>query len=332
MASAEVKERLAADVALWQADGLISAETCAVLKARYETPGFGVVTFIKYLGICGGVFAAFGLMGLVGAMAGSEVVGGLMAGGVGAGLIAGGLKLAADARGRYRFSSRAVLTLGVLGFTAAVALLVHALSNDSRAVLVISGALSLGLTFFLAYRHHNGFLLVLGVLGFFHWVGSWEEMVGRSTYDIDIEDPRAMALVALGVIGVGVYHQKFLAERTLRFNQVYEALGLSYLNLSLLILSIFPGRHASDGAALPWIVLLTLAAIAQIIAGARLHDGLFTGFGVTFLAIDLFTRFGERFWAPLGAGSCFLLGGALLLGSGIALELVLKRMRTEEAP
>ncbi len=38
MPSRAVKEKLAQDVALWQADGLISPETCATLRSRYDVP------------------------------------------------------------------------------------------------------------------------------------------------------------------------------------------------------------------------------------------------------------------------------------------------------
>ncbi|MFZ1325808.1 MAG: hypothetical protein WAT67_07265 [Candidatus Contendobacter sp.] len=60
----------------------------------------------------------------------------------------------------------------------------------------------------------------------------------------------------------------------------------------------------------------TAAGSAQIIMGARLHDARFTGFGIVFLAINLYTRYFEHFWDRLALGLFLLLGGALALALG----------------
>ena len=70
------------------------------------------------------------------------------------------------------------------------------------------------------------------------------------------------------------------------------------------ILSIDP-----RSTALPYILVLSAAALAQIVLGARLRSALVMGFGVTALAVDLFTRFFERMWDRLSQGMFFLAGG-----------------------
>ena len=67
-------------------------------------------------------------------------------------------------------------------------------------------------------------------------------------------------------------------------------------------------------------LLFTAAGIAQIVAGARLHDARLSGFGIVFLAIDLYTRFFEHFWDRLSAGLFFLLAGALAMLLGYLFE------------
>ncbi len=178
--------------------------------------------------------------------------------------------------------------------------------------------MSLPIIGILSYRFNNGFLLVIGLLLLVQWVGSWNEMVGRSTYEFAIEDPRVMALVAVCLVGVGRAHELLLSDRYPRFYQVYETIGLVYFNVSLLILSIYPEKTA-----LPYIALFTVAGSAQIVIGARWKSGLLVGFGVTALAVDLFTRYYERMWAQLDKGLFFLLGGALLFGAGFGLERLL---------
>jgi len=54
--------------------------------------------------------------------------------------------------------------------------------------VVVTGVLALPAFVFLAYRFGNIFVLVLALLGFFHWVGSWAAMFGRSTYGVLVED------------------------------------------------------------------------------------------------------------------------------------------------
>jgi hypothetical protein len=50
-------------------------------------------------------------------------------------------------------------------------LLGSGLDLSDGATLILSGLLVLPLLLLLAYRYHNPFLLIISVLGFFHWVG-----------------------------------------------------------------------------------------------------------------------------------------------------------------
>jgi hypothetical protein len=324
MARRAVRERLGQDVGAWLMDGLISKETHDLLRRRYDAKALGIGQAIQYLGISGGLLVFFGLLGIVGALSESTGVIAFLLLAVGGGLTAGGIHLAADPRGRYTMSCKVVLALGVASAALGVAAAVDALGAKDEAVIVAAGTLMLPVVVFLAYRFANIFLLILGLLGFFHWVGSWTAMWGRSAYVIFIEDPRLMCVAALLAVGAGVWHEIYLRERTGRFYQAYEALGLAYLNLSLLILSIFP----EGGSQLPWVLAFAAAGIAQIVAGARLHNGLFTGFGVTALAVNLYTRYFEYFWERTHKGVFFLVGGVSLLGAGLACEILLKRIRS----
>jgi hypothetical protein len=97
------------------------------------------------------------------------------------------------------------------------------------------------------------------------------------------------------------------------------AVGLLYLNLSLLILGI---EGAAQGA---WIGVWFAAGIAQLAAGAAMKSAVPIGFGVTALAVNLFTRYYEHFWDRLAKGLFFLLGGVLLFGLGFACERLARR-------
>ena len=317
MLTRAVKQKLADDVQLWVADGLISTGVAATLRERYQASGFGLVTVIKYLGICGGVFCLFGLMGLLGAAVGSEGFAGGMVIAVGGALMAAGLKLSRDVRNRYAFSSRAVTAMGALALAAGVAVICKSLDVKDEEMFVVTGCVAVPLYAFLAYRLKDGFLLVLATIAFFHWVGSWESMWGRSTYEMEIDQPKVMCVVAIAVFVLGMWHERH-QQRFLRFFVVYQSIALVYLNLSLLILSI--SWHRDD--ALTWVIIWSAAALGQIVLGARLDSALLLGFGVTSAAIDLFTRYFEHFWDRMSLGAFLALGGAVLLALGLAFERV----------
>jgi len=325
--TASVSERLVRDIGVWQADGLISAPAAAVLRERYNLPGFGIGQVLRYLGIIGLIFVVFGIFGLMAAASASEVFSGSVLALVAAAFLAAGVRLAVDKLGRYRWSSRMILALGALMLASAAGLLLHGSGlEDSRLVFAL-GLLLIPAIGALAYVYRITFLLIVALLGFFHWVGSWETMWGRSTYAPQVQDPKLMALAALAAIGVGLWHERALREQTGRFFAAYESLGLVYLNLSLLILSI--DRLVVSGSPFMWVLLLTGVTLIEMVAGAGLQNRLILGFGVTFAFINGFTRFYEHFWDSMTKGLFFLAAGLLTLAAGAACEVLLGRMREE---
>jgi hypothetical protein len=331
VAATDVKQRLAQDVGQWVADGLIDAKAAELLRERWSQPSLGLSQIIKYIGYSGGLLALFGLLGLVGARSSSAGVAAVELTGVGGGLLWWGVQLALDGRGRYAQSSKMVVALGFVTFALGCGVLANALGMSQMASVFASGLLALPVAFGLAYRFRNTFLLILGLLGFYHWVGSWSSMLGRSTYSIEVQDPYLMMVAAGLGAAFGAAHRRLFPHTAPSFAHCWEAVGLTYLNLSLLILSI--GWHHNLAAL--WIVVWAVAGVAQIVAGARLHDGVFTGFGVTAVIINLYTRYFEKFWDQTDAGLFFFIGGVSLFGTGFAIEWWARRnpaLRTEDAP
>ena len=133
-----------------------------------------------------------------------------------------------------------------------------------------------------------------------------------------------MSFVALIAIAVGVYHERHLYPKTGRFYLAWESLGLLYLNMSLLILSIW---SLHENASVAWILVFTAVTLAEIVLGAAWQNGLFRGFGITFLAINVFTRYHEFFWNQLHLGQYLLVGGGMLLLLGVCTEAVVQALR-----
>jgi hypothetical protein len=325
MPTRRVKEQLAQDVASWQADGLISASEAATLNARWHAPGFGLGMLVKYVGIVGGVLVGLGILSMFAALAESEFFAALVAGGLSIGLFRVGLHLSVDPEDRYPHSSKVILAVAVLALGGAAALLMHFAGFDPLTMTILVGAVAIPITVFLAYRYRNIFLLILALLQFFHWVGSFTTMLGRSSYAIQVQDPVLMAVAAALVVGVGVYHERALTEHTGRFYYAYQALGLVYFNLSLLILTVF------SAATVVYIGGFGLAGLGQIMLGARLKNGLVLGFGVTAVAVNIFTRYFEAAWAELDAGVFFLIAGTALFGSALVCERYLRRASGDPA-
>jgi uncharacterized membrane protein len=93
--------------------------------------------------------------------------------------------------------------------------------------------------------------------------------------------------------------QKWLLQR--RLFTVSKAMGLTYLFIALWILSIFGYRdpdawYGISMQQLPWALLFGVAAGVCIYISLKTDDGMLRGFGLTFLAINLYTRFFEFFW------------------------------------
>jgi uncharacterized membrane protein len=322
----DLKERLRDEIAVWFADGIIDAPTLKVLGERYESQRFGWIGMVKYLGITGGLLAFFGILGLITAMTESGGFAAIELAAVGAGITYWGIYLSGDMRDRYAASSKVILTLGVVLWTSAVGTLAGLAGMPPKAILVTTGVVNLPIGFFLAYWRRNGYLLIVTLLGLFHWIGSWNEMWGRSAYVFSVQDPKVMSLAALVAIAVGLYHERKLYPKTGRFYRAWESLGLLYLNMSLLILSIWGGHGTSSVA---WIFIFTAAALAQIVLGAIWQNGLFRGFGITFFAIDVFTRYHEYFWDQLQLGLYLLAGGGLLVIVGAATEAAAQALRRQ---
>ncbi len=329
MASRSVREQLAHDIGPWLTDGLISKETHDFLRERYTTREFGLANVVKSFGVAGGVLALFGLFGFAAALAQSQAFAAFIMLAGGGGLAAAGIRLASDKLNRYAISSKVLLMFGVVTAALGVGVGLDAAGVKGPQGIVFTGILIVLPMLVLAYLYKNTFLLSIALIMLFHWVGSWASMWGRSTYELDVQDPKWMSVAALVVLVVGVYHEYALSAGTGRFYLAYETLALIYLNLSLLILTI--EWHSTLRPTKIWIAVWALAAILQIVAGARLHNSLFVSFGVTALFINIYTRYFENFWNQMHSGVFLLLGGGSLFAAGLLCELALRRWQRQAA-
>jgi hypothetical protein len=232
--------------------------------------------------------------------------------------------MATDPLDRYAASGTALVTVSLVLAMGCMTLASGAstgLKNPPISpILFATAALSIGTAYW--YRLRWPFLL--GLLCLFHAVGSGHFYGGRGSYFFSIQDPRVMAPVAAFVMILGVMHERLEEHRLAPwsgFGRLCVIFGLLYFNCSLWIPSI---KHSWSGAdqSLPWVIAFTATTIGEIVLGARLADSKFTGFGVVFLSINLYTRLFENFWDKLSMGLFFLAAGLVGLTLGVLFEFL----------
>ncbi len=91
-----------------------------------------------------------------------------------------------------------------------------------------------------------------------------------------------------------------------------KVMGLLHLFIALWIMSIFGNygdmeqwRRVPQYELLHWSVIFGAVAVAVIWYGLKRDDGVLRGFGLTFLFINLYTRFFEYFWDSIHKAAFF---------------------------
>jgi hypothetical protein len=319
---------MAAEAAAWRHAGVIDDKLAATLAERYA-PGPGVGRgLLRGLGLLALFLLASSVLSAVGMLLqdASPTLTALMVLALGVAAWYAGVRMATAPDQRHAVTGSVLVTFGLVAGYAAGSLLYlgsggHRHGDVLTALMLLTALAALAT----AYGFGLRWPLTLGLLLLFHAIGSHHGYVGHGAYFIDIQDERSMAVVALAAAGFGVWHEGVGEAGALRrqvgFGHLWIIFGLLYFNLCVWILSLFPGG-------LVWVLTFTAAGIGQIVAGAWLKDARFTGFGIVFLAIDLYTRLFEQFWDRLSAGTFLFIAGALGLVVGILLE---RRAAKEEA-
>ena len=219
------------------------------------------------------------------------------------------------------FSNEAIFFLGVLLCAASITFLGRAIDTGSGhfsllllLAAIVYGALGLALS--------SRLIWVFSLLSLGSWFGAETGYVsGWGAYYLGMNYP--MRFVLFGIVLTGASFGFGRLPRLARFRHSTYVMGLLYLFIALWILSIF-GNYDGEGwfrarqiELLHWGLLFALAAIAAIVHGLRQDDYTSRAFGVTFLFINLYTRYFEFFWESTHKAVFFLLMAASfwLIGS-----------------
>jgi hypothetical protein len=208
------------------------------------------------------------------------------------------------------YSNEAVFFVGVLGIAASIACLGKAIDTGSGhfSLLILLAALVYG---FLGLALASRLIWVFGLLSLGGWFGAETGyQSGWGAYYLGMAYPLRFVLFGLALTLASVLLMP--RERIRPFFPSTRVIGLLYLFIALWILSIWGNhqgyddwRRAPQIELLHWALLFGLAAVICIYLGLKHDDAVLRGFGLTFLFLNLYTRFFEYLWNNLHRGIFF---------------------------
>jgi len=295
----------------WSGEGVLDPETVARLNAHIEEIPFdwrklaGIAFLIAVLCLAIAAISAFADEALI------ELISRIITvTGVGKALFCAALAAAfyvwggrrIKAKSQLRFSNEAILFLGVLATAGAVALLGEQFPSDDpnyTQLVLVATLVYAGVGFALA----SPLIWLFALLSLAGWLGAETGYAsGWGAYYLGMNYPLRFTLFGLILSGVALFVPD-LGRRFEELRRPTTAMGLLALFVSLWLMSIFGDYGDLDSwqevrqiELFHWSLLFAAASGLAIFLGLRRDDGMLRGFGLTFLLINLYTRFFELFW------------------------------------
>jgi len=194
------------------------------------------------------------------------------------------------------YSTEAVFFIGVMALAVSVYFLGMAVGrgSDHYAPLFLIACVLYAL---LGLWFPSALVWVFALLSLGAWMGTETGyMAGYGAYFLGMNYPLRFVIFGAALTLLGMAGLLPMSPQT-------KVVGLLYLFIALWIMSIF-GNYGDMRAwhgtrqftFLPWALLFGAVAVAAIGYGLKRDDGVLRGFGLTFLFINLYTRFFEYFW------------------------------------
>lgn len=212
----------------------------------------------------------------------------------------------------HQFSNEAIIFGGVLSTAVAVAYFGQAIDTGSghfSLLFLLSTIIYAALAFWFPSR----LIWVFSLLSFGSWFGAETGyMSGWGAYYLGMNYPLRFILFGGALVGLSL-----LFKRHARFSDFAHStyvMGLLYLFIALWILSIFGNYgdlnswyNVKQYELLHWGILFAFVAIIAIVYGLKHDDATSRGFGITFLFLNLYTKYFEFFWNGMHKAIFFIL-------------------------
>lgn len=214
------------------------------------------------------------------------------------------------------YSNDAIFFLGVVSTAAAFAFLGQVLDNGSGhfSILILLTTISYAI---LGLWIPSTLIWLFALFSFGAWFGAETGYIsGWGAYYLGMNYP--LRFIFFGAILIlGSYLFKYYCPSKKSFFKITRTVGLLYLLIALWILSIFGNYGDIDSwfnvkqfELFYWSILFGLVALVVLGHGIKFDDPVTRGFGLTFLFINLYTRFFEYAWDSIHKAVFFALMGA----------------------
>lgn len=210
------------------------------------------------------------------------------------------------------FNNEAIFFLGVLATAASIAFFgkVIDIGSGHFSLLLLLAAViyaALGLWF------PSKLIWIFALLSLGSWFGAETGyQSGWGAYYLGMNYPIRFVLFGAVLTVLSMLFKYWQNRR--EFLKPTRIIGLLYLFIALWIMSIFGNYgdmekwyQVKQIELFHWSLLFGLASIVSIYHGIKFDDGMTRGFGLTFLFINLYTRFFEYFWNTLHKAIFFAL-------------------------
>lgn len=211
------------------------------------------------------------------------------------------------------YSNEAIFCMGAIGIAGSLACLGMAIGSGNLFLsLILVGAVIYGV---LGALLQSKLIWVFCLLSLGSWFGAETGyMSGWGAYYLGMAFPLRFVFFGL-VLTLASILLRERSQVSYLFG-VTRVAGLLYLFIALWILSIWGNyqgyedwHRASRLELLHWSLYFAVAAAVAIYFGLRDDDSVLRGFGLTFLGINLYTRFFELFWDGLHKAVFFVILG-----------------------
>ena len=317
--------------------GLLDEATHQRLRERYPTEGwdwrslgrwfliFGAISVMAGLAILGRTLFDFTLTKLA-VLEGIAMLASF-----------GGAQWLKRTRPGLTWSALSLELLGglvLIGLTFTLGIIYSTGSGNWPALLLIDLILLLGSS----YALRNPLLLVLSAVVFFCWFGGFTGYEsGWGAYWFGMSYPLRFLAAAATLIAVAVIHRESESGPLAPYRgffKVWLSSGLFFAEMALWLLSLFGNfdlethRWHLAGAAELFLFNALWAGLNVVLIwlGARLAMRMLTGYGATFLIIQIYTLFFAHLAEALGLTLSLLIAGS----GALALTFYLERWRREK--
>lgn len=294
----------------WQNDGLIDPETGNKLRKSYEAKNFDWLRLAQYAFwvalACG--FIALGSLLIDNSILNylkrvyntPNIVIAIVSSGLAAWLYILGFKRKKKLA-HLKFSNEAIVFSAILLTANAIAYFGKAVDNGSGnfSILILISVFIYGA---LGYVFNSRLIWIFALISLGAWFGTETGYLSRwNYYFLGMNYPLRFVIFGASLTAASFMMKAF--PKTQNFFLVTYIAGMVYLFVSLWALSVF-GNFANleewyqvrQLSLFYWALISAAICVASTLFGLKYHDDIAREFGITFLFINLYTRYFEYFW------------------------------------